>query len=74
MANNTGYQVLTAGCCALDAAIAVQRVLTLVEPQCSGINVGAFLLHVTSSQVEAFNGWETANAAADQNLFLTAEA
>ena len=49
-----------AGGSALDAAIAVQMVLTLVEPQSSGIGGGAFLLHWDGQRVQAFDGRETA--------------
>jgi gamma-glutamyltranspeptidase/glutathione hydrolase len=52
--------VLKAGGSAVDAAIAVQMVLTLVEPQSSGIGGGAFLLHYNGRDVEAFDGRETA--------------
>ncbi|MEO5659677.1 MAG: gamma-glutamyltransferase family protein, partial [Polaromonas sp.] len=55
------------------AAIAVQMVLTLVEPQSSGIGGGAFLLHASGSKVEAFDGRETAPAAADGQLFIGAD-
>ncbi|MDB5932000.1 MAG: gamma-glutamyltransferase 1, Threonine peptidase family [Polaromonas sp.] len=70
LATDAGYQVLKAGGSAIDAAIAVQMVLTLVEPQSSGIGGGAFLLHFNGSAVEAFDGRETAPAAANENLFL----
>ena len=73
LATNAGYQVLKAGGSAVDAAIAVQMVLTLVEPQSSGIGGGAFLLHAAGSRVEAFDGRETAPAAADEKLFLGAD-
>jgi len=73
LATNAGYQVLRAGGSAVDAAIAVQMVLTLVEPQSSGIGGGAFLLHFDGRQVEAFDGRETAPAAADARLFLGPE-
>ena len=72
LATDAGYQVLKAGGSAVDAAIAVQMVLTLVEPQSSGIGGGAFLLHARGGQVEAYDGRETAPAAADEKLFLDA--
>ena len=73
LATDAGYQVLKAGGSAIDAAIAVQMVLTLVEPQSSGIGGGAFLLHYNGREVEAFDGRETAPAAADEKLFLGAD-
>ena len=73
LATDAGYQVLRAGGSAVDAAIAVQMVLTLVEPQSSGIGGGAFLLHSNGREVEAFDGRETAPAAADERLFLGAD-
>lgn len=73
LATDAGYQVLKAGGSAIDAAIAVQMVLTLVEPQSSGIGGGAFLLHSNGSKVEAFDGRETAPAAVDEKLFIGAD-
>ena len=73
LATDAGYQVLKAGGSAIDAAIAVQMVLTLVEPQSSGIGGGAFLLHSAGGKVEAFDGRETAPMAADEKLFLGAD-
>jgi len=73
LATDAGYQVLKAGGSAIDAAIAVQMVLTLVEPQSSGIGGGAFLLHSSGSKVEAFDGRETAPAAVDEKLFIGAD-
>ncbi len=70
LATDAGYQVLKAGGSALDAAIAVQMVLTLVEPQSSGIGGGAFLMHWDGRTVQAWDGRETAPAAADERLFL----
>ncbi len=70
LATDAGYQVLKAGGTALDAAIAVQMVLGLVEPQSSGIAGGAFLMYSTGREVEAWDGRETAPAAADEKLFL----
>ena len=73
LATDAGYQILKAGGSAIDAAIAVQMVLTLVEPQSSGIGGGAFLLYSHGTTVEAFDGRETAPAAADEQLFLGAD-
>ena len=73
LATDAGYQVLLAGGSAIDAAIAVQMVLTLVEPQSSGIGGGAFVLHHDGKKVEAYDGRETAPAAATDNLFLDAQ-
>ncbi|MEJ5127688.1 gamma-glutamyltransferase family protein [Comamonas sp. MYb21] len=70
LATDAGYQVLQAGGSAIDAAIAVQLVLGLVEPQSSGIGGGAFLLHAQGSQVEAYDGREVAPMAANENLFM----
>ena len=73
LATDAGYQVLKAGGSAIDAAIAVQMVLTLVEPQSSGIGGGAFLLHAAGGRVEAYDGRETAPAAATDKLFIGAD-
>jgi gamma-glutamyltranspeptidase / glutathione hydrolase len=70
LATDAGYQILKAGGSAADAAIAVQMVLTLVEPQSSGIGGGAFLLHHDGKKTEAYDGRETAPAAVDENLFM----
>lgn len=73
LATEAGYEILKAGGSALDAAIAVQMVLTLVEPQSSGIGGGAYLLHWDGKRVAAFDGRETAPASVDENLFLKAD-
>ena len=70
LATLAGSDILRAGGSAADAAIAVQMVLTLVEPQSSGIGGGAFLLHHNGQRVQAYDGRETAPAAADEKLFL----
>jgi len=44
-------------------------VLTLVEPQSSGIGGGAFLMHYDGKQVQAYDGRETAPSGADEKLF-----
>ncbi len=72
LATQAGADILKAGGSAIDAAVAVQLVLTLVEPQSSGIGGGAFLLHHDGQRVQAFDGRETAPAAADERLFLDA--
>ena len=75
LATDAGYKILKAGGSAVDAAIAVQMVLGLVEPQSSGIGGGSFLLHHDgkSNITEAFDGRETAPAAARETLFLNAD-
>ena len=71
-ATEAGMAVLNAGGSAVDAAIAVQLMLNLVEPQSSGIGGGAFMLHWDGSerQLTTLDGRETAPAAADPDYFL----
>ena len=70
LATEAGYAILAAGGSAVDAAIAVQMVLSLVEPQSSGIGGGAFLVHFDGKNVQAYDGRETAPAQAGPDLFL----
>ncbi|MEL7049013.1 MAG: gamma-glutamyltransferase, partial [Pseudomonadota bacterium] len=67
-----GVDILRRGGSAVDAAIAVQLVLNLVEPQSSGIGGGAFLLHYDrqTNQVMSYDGRETAPALAEPDRFL----
>ncbi|MFY8121317.1 MAG: gamma-glutamyltransferase [Burkholderiaceae bacterium] len=72
LAVDAGVEILRAGGTAVDAAIAVQMVLGLVEPQSSGLGGGAFMLHYRASNrtVETYDGRETAPATATPNLFI----
>ncbi|MHA1154362.1 MAG: gamma-glutamyltransferase [Alphaproteobacteria bacterium] len=76
LAARAGLEILRAGGSALDAAIATQLVLNLVEPQSSGLGGGAFLLHFEGASgarggtVTSYDGRETAPAAATPKLFL----
>ena len=71
LASQIGRDVLRRGGNAVDAAVAVQAVLTLVEPQSSGIGGGALLLHWDAGghAVTAY-GRETAPAGATPDMFL----
>ncbi|WP_440874231.1 gamma-glutamyltransferase [Thalassotalea sp. PLHSN55] len=71
-ASEAGFNILQKGGSAVDAAIAVQLVLTLVEPQSSGIGGGAFMLHFDqkSQKLTSFNGRETAPKLATSDMFL----
>ena len=67
-----GLEILRAGGSAADAAVAVQLVLNLVEPQSSGIGGGAFILHWNAARKElkTYDGRETAPQAAKPDRFL----
>ncbi|MGH1418509.1 MAG: gamma-glutamyltransferase [Hyphomicrobiaceae bacterium] len=71
-AARAGREILRAGGSAIDAAIAVQLVLNIVEPQSSGIGGGAFLLHWSAAEkkLQTFDGRERAPAAAKSDRFL----
>jgi gamma-glutamyltranspeptidase / glutathione hydrolase len=75
IAADAGRQILRQGGSAVDAAIAMQMVLTLVEPQSSGIGGGGFLLHyqAEAKKVEAYDGRETAPSGAKPDMYLDAE-
>lgn len=71
LAVEAGMAVLRRGGSAVDAAVAVQAVLGLVEPQSSGLGGGAFLMvyDAETREVTAYDGRETAPAAATPELF-----
>jgi len=72
LAADAGREMLRAGGSAIDAAIATQLVLNLVEPQSSGIGGGAFILYwdASKSELKAYDGRETAPASATPDRFL----
>jgi gamma-glutamyltranspeptidase/glutathione hydrolase len=72
VAAEAGREILRAGGSAVDAAIAVQLVLNLVEPQSSGIGGGAYMLHWDQAKhaLTSLDGRETAPAAATPDRFV----
>jgi len=71
-ASRAGNQVLKNGGSAIDAAIAVQAMLSLVEPQSSGIGGGSFILYWDNKakKLHTFDGRETAPKAVKADLFM----
>lgn len=72
IAVEAGLAVLREGGTAIDAAVAVQAMLTLVEPQSSGIGGGAFIIYWDNDdqQLHTIDARETAPMAATPELFL----
>jgi gamma-glutamyltranspeptidase/glutathione hydrolase len=72
LAVEAGLEILRAGGSAADAAVAVQLVLGLTEPQSSGLGGGAFVLHWSERErrVRSYDGRESAPAAAQPDRFL----
>lgn len=75
LAVEAGLDALRDGGDAVDAAIAIQTVLGLVEPQSSGIGGGAFMVYyeADTQTLTVYDGRETAPAAATESLFLNAD-
>ncbi|MEB2626433.1 gamma-glutamyltransferase [Pseudomonas sp. YuFO8] len=73
LAAEAGREMLRRGGSAIDAAIAMQAVLTLVEPQSSGIGGGALIVLWDGQSVRTYDGRETAPAGASEKLFLQAD-
>lgn len=73
-ATEAGLAILARGGSAADAAVAVEAMLTLVEPQSSGFGGGGFMLYFDqeTGQLHAYDGRETAPASARPDMFLTA--
>lgn len=67
-----GAEILRAGGSAVDAAIAIQAVLSLVEPQSSGLGGGGFMVHFdnATNQVDVYDGRETAPKNVSADMFL----
>jgi gamma-glutamyltranspeptidase/glutathione hydrolase len=75
IAVEAGLAILRSGGNAMDAAVAVQAALGLVEPQSSGLGGGAFLLHydAETKRITAYDGREAAPAGATPDMFLDAD-
>lgn len=73
LAANAGMQILEAGGTAMDAAVVVQTVLGLVEPQSSGLGGGGFLLHyeAATGELTSWDGRETAPLSIRPDVFAS---
>ncbi len=71
-ATEAGIAILKQGGNAIDAAIAVQSILSLVEPQSSGVGGGAFMLYYNNQtkHLHTFDGREAAPASIRNNIYL----
>src|SRR4051794_12985302 len=72
LAARAGLNVLKRGGSAVDAAIAVQAMLSLVEPQSSGVGGGAFMTYYDgrTGKISVYDGREVAPAQATSTMFL----
>jgi gamma-glutamyltranspeptidase / glutathione hydrolase len=75
LAAQAGLEILRRGGSAVDAAVAVQAMLSLVEPQSSGVGGGAFLTYYRAADrsVQVLDGREVAPAGASRSMFLRAD-
>jgi len=75
LATEAGLECLKRGGSAIDAAIAIEAVLSLVEPQSSGLAGGAYLTYFNAEtkRVEIYDGRETAPATATSDMFLNGD-
>lgn len=71
-ATRAGAEILRAGGSAVDAAIAIEAVLSLVEPQSSGLGGGGFMVHFDNqtNNMTVYDGRETAPASASSDMFI----
>jgi gamma-glutamyltranspeptidase/glutathione hydrolase len=72
LATRAGEDILRAGGSAVDAAVAIESVLSLVEPQSSGLAGGGFMVyyHAADRSLTVYDGRETAPAGAHSDMFL----
>ncbi|WOJ92635.1 gamma-glutamyltransferase [Congregibacter variabilis] len=72
IATSVGEEILSAGGTAVDAAIAIEAALSLVEPQSSGLGGGGFMVyyHAADQTLEVYDGRETAPSGAHSDMFL----
>lgn len=72
LATQAGYEILQRGGNAMDAMVAIQTTLTLVEPQSSGLGGGAFVVYWDNKaqKLTTYDARETAPLAATPELFL----
>ncbi|MEM5499785.1 gamma-glutamyltransferase family protein [Paraglaciecola mesophila] len=71
-ATAAGLEILRAGGSAVDAAIAIESVLSLVEPQSSGLAGGAFMVHYDNEtkSLAVYDGRESAPSGAKPDMFM----
>jgi len=72
LATAAGEAILKRGGSAVDAAVAIESVLSLVEPQSSGLGGGGYMVHydAATKKIVAYDGRETAPAGATPDMFL----